>query len=585
MKLRVLAASCVLAVVSATACHDSGAPPHSARPVPLELPGAAAEVTRLADAYVSGFVARFPERAEGSGLAIPHDGLSDNSLAALEEWQAREDDLAKRAEAIDARALKGRPEWVTFGFLREALAASRGARICRRELWPVTHYFGWLSDFSDLAASQPVGSEKTRRDALARFARVARYLDTEIANLHKGVTAGFTTPRASVDILIAQLDTLLAKPVEAWPFFSPAARDGDTAFKRAWSELLEGQIAPAARRYRDYLKNEYRTQAREDPAITAVPNGQACYRALYRLNTSLDRSPEEVMELGQRAVARNMEAALALGKERLGAVDMPSLLDALQRQPHFTSSDEKLAFARAAVDRARDSMPRAFLALPSSEVRVEPYPEEIGASVGDSYRAPADGRAYGVYRINLLNFAQETRAGAEKTAFHETLPGPHLQLAFASALPDVHPIAKLVRVAAFVEGWARYAEALAEELGLYTSDEARVSRRLWPARGMVVDPGLLLFGWTRERATAYILEGGWPSKAAQNLIDRVPVRPAQLTAYDSGGLEIMALRELAERALGPRFDLKKFHQAVLEHGAVTLPMLRELVEDWIRRER
>jgi uncharacterized protein (DUF885 family) len=230
-------------------------------------------------------------------------------------------------------------------------------------------------------------------------------------------------------------------------------------------------------------------------------------------------------------------------------------------------------------------MPGAFLALPSTEVRVEPYPDEVGLAQGDSYRAPSEGRPYGVYRINLLNFAQVTPDAAEKTAFHETFPGHHLQLAFASTLRDVHPIVKLVKVPAFVEGWARYAEALAEELGLYSSDEARLDRRLWPARGMVVDPGLLLFGWTRERAEAYIADGGWPSKAAGALVDRIAVRPAQLTAYDSGGLEFTALREEAERELGPRFDLKKFHRVVLEHGAVTLPMLREFVEDWIRRER
>jgi uncharacterized protein (DUF885 family) len=575
----------VVVAVSVVACGDRPAPARDPRALPVTGRDDAAEVTRLADVYVAESLARFPERAEGSGLVVRHDGLSDNSLAALEDWHSREDDLAKRVDAIDARALAGRPEWVTLGFLREALASSRGARVCRRELWPATHYFGWLDQLSELAGSQPVGSGDARRDALARFSLVPRYLDTEIVNLHEGVRAGFTSPRSSVDLLIAQLDALLAQPAKQWRLFSPAARDGDAAFQRAWTELLEGQIAPAVKRYRDYLASEYRAHAREDGAITALSEGRACYRALYRAMTSLDRSPEEVMELGQRAVARNTEAALAIGKERMGAGDLPSLVEALRREPRFTSRDEELAFARSAVERAAATVPRAFFALPPAEVRVEPYPDEVGPALGDSYRPATDGRPYGVYRINLLNFAQATRGGAEKTAFHETLPGHHLQLAFASTLRDVHPIAKLVKVTAFVEGWARYAEGLAEELGLYSSDAARADRRLWPARGMVVDPGLLLFGWTRERAVAYITEGGVPPKSAEAMVERIAVRPAQLTAYDTGGLEIIALREQAERELGPRFDLRSFHKAVLEHGAVTLPMLRELVEEWVRRER
>ncbi|HEX3345360.1 MAG TPA: DUF885 domain-containing protein, partial [Polyangiaceae bacterium] len=503
----------------------------------------------MADVYVAEFVARFPERAEGAGLALRHDGLSDNSLTALAEWHAREDELARREDAIDAHALLGRPEWITLGFLREALTANRGARVCRRELWPATHYFGWLDELSDLAASQVVGSEQARRDTLSRFSHVARYLDTEVVNMREGVRLGFTTPRVSVDRVIRQLDALLARPVTAWPLFSPASRDGDVAFGHAFSELLDTQVAPAVRRYRDYLRDEYRARAREDIAITSLPDGAACYRALYRLNTSIDRAPEEVVRIGERAVAQNLAAALAIGRERLGSTDLASLADSLQRAPHFASADEKLAFALATVDRARGAAPRAFLGLPTADVRIEPYPEEIAAAQGDSYRPPSEGRSYGVYRINLLTFAQETRASAEKTVFHETIPGHHVQMALASALPGVHPITKLVKVTAFVEGWARYAEGLAEELELYTSDAARVSRRLWPARGMVVDPGVLVFGWTRERAVAYITEAGWPAAAAQNMVDRIGVRPAQLTAYDSGGLEIMALRQEAERQL------------------------------------
>ena len=446
---------------------------------------------------------------------------------------------------------------------------------------------GWLDTMSELAATQPVGTDLARREALTRFGRLPGYLATEVSNLREGVKRGFTTPRRNVNLVLAQLDALLAQAPDKWPLSSPPARDPDPSFHAAWADLMASRIVPAVTSYRAYLRDEYRAKAREQQAITAHPDGAACYRAMLRAMTTLDRSPEEVAALGQRTVEGNVAAALAIGREKLGVADLPGLVQALGRpENHFRDRDEELAFARSSVGRAALSVKSVFSLLPTMDVRVEPYPEEEGASLSDSYRVPSGARSYGLYRINLLRSAQTTRSDAEITAFHETLPGHHLQCGVALGLPKVHSISKLVGTTSYVEGWARYAEGLAEELGLYQLPESRIQRRMWAARGMVVNPGFHVQGWSREKAVAFIAESGrFTGKAAEDIVDRIALWPGQLTAYDSGGLEFVALRDEARRELGDRFDLRAFHTAVLEHGAVTLPMLREQVRDWIRSEK
>ena len=546
------------------------------------------EPTRLADDYVREYVARFPEGAELSGLQVErHDGLTDNSLAALADWQRFEDRLAERLAPLRLADFEGRPEWVTLGFLQEAVASSRQARVCRYELWPVNQLSGWQAFFSQLADTQPVGSEAARADALARWSRLPRYLDTEAANLREGVRLGYTVPKGNVRLVVEQLDGLLETPVEDWPFYSPARRDTDAAFVAAWRELLSGQVLPAVRRYRDYLRDEYLPAAREVIAITANPDGEACYQASFRAQTTLDRPGAETFRLGRERVERFLAEALAIGRQEFGTSDLPSLVERLKSDPanRFSSREELLAFARAAVERARQGVGGLFSRMPKATMTVEPYAAMLERTASDSYwPAAEDGSRPATYRITLFRYADTTRANAEITAFHEGYPGHHLQISLVQEQTSAHPITRLVGNAGFSEGWARYAEALAEEAGLYSTAYARANRRLWPSRGMVVDPGIHLFGWTREQAVAFLVESGrFGRQEAEAGVDRIAVWPAQLTAYDTGAMEIFALREQAERALGARFDLRAFHDTVLGSGSITLPMLRQKVESWIRR--
>ncbi len=549
-----------------------------------------AAVTRLADAYVAEFMARFPDQAELGGLTIErHDTLSDNSLEALRAWQKLEDDWAKEIESLDASALRGRPEWTTHGFLREAVEASRRARVCRAELWTVNHLSGWQSYMAQLASVQPVGTVTARTEALARWAQLPKYLDTEVQNLEAGSRQAYSSPKSVVKLVIEQLDSLLASPVEQWPFYGPADRDKTEAFQADWKKLLAEQVRPAIERYRDYLRDTYLAKAREAIAITANPDGEACYQASFRAYTTIERPAAETFELGRKRVEKNLAEALEIGRKRLGTGDLKSLVARINddRANHFASREELSGFAKEAVARSRKRLPEFFARLPRADVIVEPYPAFLERDSDDSYWPAADdGSRPAKYMITLFHFAGTTRSNAEITAFHEAYPGHHLQLALARERPAAHPITRLVGNSGFAEGWARYAEALAEEMGLYTSDYARANRRLWPARGMVVDPGIHLFGWTREQATAFMAESGrlTPEESAAT-VDRIALWPGQLTAYDTGALEFFALREQAEQALGDRFDIREFHDVLLESGTVTLPMLREQVRAWLESKK
>jgi uncharacterized protein (DUF885 family) len=545
------------------------------------------EPTRLADEYVREYVAHFPEAAELYGLTVErHDGLTDNSLAALADWQGIEDRLAERLATLRLADFEGTPQWVTLGFLQEAVESARQVRVCRYELWPVNQLSGWQALMAQLADVQPVGSEAARTDALARWSRLPRFLDNEIANMREGVRLGYTAPQANAHLVIEQLDGLLAAPVEEWPFYSPARRDGDGAFAAKWRALLSDQVLPAIRRYRDYLRDEYGPAARKEMAITANPDGEACYQASFRAQTTLDRPGAETYRLGRERVERFLAEALAIGRQELGAADLPTLVERLNSAPdnRFASREELLAYARAAVERSRKSVGNLFSHVPKAVMTVEPHAEMLERTASDSYwPAAEDGSRPATYRITLFRYAETTRSNAEITAFHEGYPGHHVQISMAQEQTSAHPIARLVGNSGFTEGWARYAEALAEEASLYSTAYARANRRLWPSRGMVVDPGIHLFGWTREQAVAYLVESGrFGQQEAEAGVDRIAGWPAQLTAYDTGAIEFFALREQAERELGPRFDLRAFHDIVLGSGAITLPMLRQKVASWIR---
>jgi uncharacterized protein (DUF885 family) len=471
--------------------------------------------------------------------------------------------------------------------LAQSLDSAIALRVCRSELWNVNHMAGWHLEYARIAELQPVGTAGEREQALSRWSRFPAFIDQEQENLANGLDAGYSAPRPVVDRVLKQLDGMLGQASTEIPFASPAARSDDRAFRAAFDRIVANDILPALTRYRDYLGATYRNAAREALSVTANPGGADCYAASLKSYTTLDATGQEIFTQGQAVVAANRRTVADLGRELYGTTDFAGAVEAALADPadRFGNEDELLAFSRAAVKRAEAAMPDWVGTMPKQAVAVVAFPaHEEGTGRSAHYR-PGNADRAAEYRIPLNEPGVRSRGNTEVTAFHETWPGHHLQVATQQAMPALHPVTGVLWFSGPGEGWARYAEALAEEMQLYETATGPLLRRAWPAHGMVVDPGIHLYGWTREQAVAFMLETGrFPPEQGDSMVDRIAILPGQLTAYDAGGLEILALRREAEFALGDKFDLRQFHDRVLEHGTSPLGALRRHLESWIAAE-
>jgi len=583
MKTRLVQTAAIAALFVISACsQDAQAPASATTSNPVDV------VNGVADDYYAYVLETTPETAYFSGIELEiHDGLSDNSLAAVAAYDASIDAMLMRLDDIDVMALQGTPAWITYAYLKEELEAKVGIRVCRTELWNVNQMGGWHSGYAQIAQLQPVGTAELREQSLARWSRFAAFINGELANLGEGIKLGYTAPKTVVQRVVDQVDGLLALDVEQSPFYSPAARDDDEAFATATRAIVVDEISPALKRYREFLAGPYMERAREELSITANPDGRACYDASLRSYTTLKRSAEEVFELGKQTVEANKVSVIELGKSAYELSEFTEILARAKSDPNdrFTSKDELLEFSREMVRRAEAEMPKWVGTMPTQPVEVVPFAEhEEGTGRSAHYRPGTDERP-GEYRIPLHQPEEQSRGGAESVAFHEAWPGHHLQVAFSREIEGLHPVTEIIWFSGPGEGWARYSEALSEEMGLYQTVTGPITRRAWPARGMVVDPGIHLFGWTREEAIEFMMESGrFPDAMGDQMVDRIAILPGQLTAYDSGGLEIIALRRQAEDALGADFDIREFHDRILENGTIPLPALREHIEQWLAKK-
>jgi len=554
----------------------------------------ATRVRQLADSYLTAYFEQHPDEATLDGVAnTRHDKLPDNSPAALARWQQREDAWLAALQRINPKRLAG-PEWVAYGIMRDAIEGSVGTRVCRFELWSVAHTGGgWLSTVTALAALQGVGTEDARRQVLARWHAVPAYITTEMANHREGLRRGYTAPRHNVEIALTEIDTLLATPIEASPFYDPARRDSTPGFGAELAQVIEREIIPAMRGYRDFLATDYLPRARTEIGVYANPHGSECYRASIRATTGLAISPDSVHLLGLATVDQLENSMRLIAVQSFGTSDVSRLLERLRRDSAYTfhTRDEMLERARETLERARRAIPRWFGRLPRAPVVVEPYPAfRERQSVGEWNPPAEDGSRPGIYYLSTYDPRHKSRADLEALSFHETIPGHHLQGTIALERGDTIPaIARYFWSPGMGEGWAEYAEQLADEMGLYSSDTARfgmLADITLSATLLVVDTGIHAFGWTRTQSIDYIREHTHvPLLRAEVGVDRYPVWPAQGLSYGLGRLEIRRLRTLAVRRLGARFDIRAFHDHVLENGAVPLPMLQAMIYRWIDASR
>ncbi|HET6837819.1 MAG TPA: DUF885 domain-containing protein [Gemmatimonadales bacterium] len=552
---------------------------------------ASRQVTALADEYWKELIETFPLYGLFFGVPeTPNDRLSDNSISTLRAFEQKEDRWIQRLTAIDQAALHGRPEEITYGVLRETLEASRQQRVCHGEYWPLNQQSGLQIALPFISQLQPLGSDELRQAALDRWRAMPKYIDREIQSLREGLRRGYTLPQANVRSVVEQVDALLKYAPAESPFAAITKRDSSPEFRAGIVRIVAEEIAPALKRYRDFLTAEYLPKARQSTAITGLPQGAECYRARVRNYTTANLTPQEVHQLGLEEMRRIESEISNLGQRLFGTSDVPQLIARLRDDPalRFKSREELITTAERAIERARAAMPKWFGRLPRAQIVVDPcLPHEEKKGCPNSYvPGTPDGKRPGRWRINAGNPTEQPRASMEGTAFHEGIPGHHLQGSLGQERADVHPLTQYSFFSGFGEGWALYAERLADEMGLYSSDLDRIGdaaggQALRAAR-LVVDPGLHVLGWSRQRAIDYMLAHvPEPREYIESEVDRYIADPGQATAYMIGRLEIERLRQEAEKRLGSRFDIREFHDRVLENGAVPLPMLRDHIEKWV----
>ncbi len=555
---------------------------------------AADAVTAVADDYVAAYRVRNPEWETIQGLAgARHEGITDNSLAAGSAWEAREDGWLRRLRDITPATLAGRPEWATYVVLRQQLESAVALRTCHEDLWPVSQFSGWPTRYTVLAGFQPVGTDSLRRAALKRYGELPRFVDTEIANLRAGIERGYTAPKLIVRATIAQLDALLAIPADKSPFRSPATRDSAPGFRASFDSLLGSAVLPAARRYREFLDTTYLPAAREAIGLSANPDGLACYRAQLARYSSLSMTPRAVHELGLARMAAVTAEMDTLAIRSFQTHDLPALLERIKTDTAYTyhSREEIIAQAESALARATRALPQWFGVLPKAPVRIEPVPafREKNAAPGQYYPATDDGSRPGTYFIRTYQPRQQTRSLGEDVAFHEMVPGHHLQITIAQQRTGAHPVTRYFHNSGYSEGWGLYSERLADEMGLYSSPLERLgmmSGEATRAARAVIDPGIHALGWTRDQAVAYMLAHTASSPDQVNAeVDRYIALPGQAPSYLIGQQAILGLRAGAKQRLGSRFDIRAFHDQVLGQGALPLADLRASVARWLATVR
>jgi uncharacterized protein (DUF885 family) len=525
------------------------------------------------------------------------DRLPANGPGATAVEIARLSGFLGRAEAIEPEAL-GPADRVTRDALVDFLRYELELVESGVQDWVVDPLDGPQVLFLNVPSIQPIADRVQADMLLGRWREMGPWVNRHVASSREAMGRGVAAPAALVRSVVAELDDLLVQPVEDWPLQTPAHElpadwpDGDRAqFATDLGAVVADEIRPAFARYRAFLADELAPVARGDdrPGLGAVPGGDEAYAHLVRSHTTLDLAPGEIHRIGLEETERIDGEFRELGARLLGTSDLPTIFRRLRGDPelHFSTPDEVFAVAEASLARANAAIEGWFGRLPKAPCVVLEVPDhEARFTTIAYYRAPAaDGTRPGSYYINTTEPATRPRYEAEVLAFHEAVPGHHLQIAIAQELDGLPAFRRLGGPTSYIEGWGLYSERLSEEMGLLSGDLDRfgvLSFDAWRACRLVVDTGLHARGWSRDRAIAFMTEHtALAENNIANEVDRYLAMPGQALAYKLGQLEILRLRDEARLALGDAFDIRAFHDVVLGQGAVGLSTLGNAVRAWV----
>jgi uncharacterized protein (DUF885 family) len=537
----------------------------------------------------------YPEAATAFGAPGRNDRWTDRSPEAIARRERELEAPARVLASIRPERLapSGRLSYDLFRYdLDRALAGRRFPE----DLLAVSQLGGIHQDAARTLAYAPARTVADYEAILARLRALPRAVDQTIALLARGIETGVTLPRVILGAVPAQVlaqipDDPLASPLLA-PFarFPPAfPRKTQDRLRRAAVDAFRDGVAPAFRRFHDFLAERYLPGARESVAWRDLPDGGAWYAHAVRGSTTTALTPARIHEIGLAEVKRIGRAMDEVAASAGFRGDLAGYRRHLEQNPQFYYTDREalLAGYRDLAKRADPALVKLFGRLPRLPYGVLAVPAHVEQSQPAAYYEPgslAAGRP-GYFYANSWDLPSRPRWAMEPLVLHEAVPGHHLQVSLAQELEDVPEFRRHADYTAFVEGWGLYAESLGPEMGFYTDPATRygaLTFEMWRAVRLVVDTGLHALGWPRERALAYFREETGKSAAESEVeVNRYLAWPGQALAYKIGELRFKDIRRKAEKALGDRFDIRAFHDALLAEGALPLDVLATRMDAWI----
>lgn len=558
--------------------------------------------TRLHDLFESEWEWRLEENpllATNVGRHEYNDRLGSAAPEDLERRVERTREFLDDLAAIDRSDL-GTEDRVSYDMFRRQL----DDRITSHEFgsWqvPINADSGFHMGLARLPEEVPLATVDDYEDYLSRLRELPRYFEEQIGNMRRGLERGMTVPRVVLDgyeqtiaahVVDDATRSVFWAPFETYPVGVPAS-EHDRLRSEGREAILEAAV-PAYRSFHRFMVDEYIPGARETLGASELPDGEAYYAYLVRSFTTLDVTPEEVHEIGLEEVERIHAEMLDVIEETGFEGTFDEFVEFLRTDPRFypETPEELLKEAAWIAKRMDGALPALFKTLPRLPYTVEPVPDHMAPKyTAGRYVGPPEGSTRpGIYWVNTYDLPSRSLYTLEALTLHEAVPGHHLQTALAREIDGLPEFRRYSYLSAFGEGWGLYSEHLGLEAGFYTdpySNFGRLTYEMWRACRLVVDTGIHAMGWSRERAMDYLAEHTALSlHEVRTETDRYISWPAQALAYKMGELEIRRLRREAEEALGTDFDVREFHDAVLLHGSVPLPVLEENVERWIEEQQ
>jgi uncharacterized protein (DUF885 family) len=534
-----------------------------------------------------------PQRATAFGDYRYNDQLADESLAAIARNEATNEGFLKRLAEIST---DGFPEQdrLSHDLMLRSLEQRKADYGFKEYEMPVSQMDGPHTGLADLPLAVPLDSVKHYEDYIARLHQIPRvFLQTEEV-MKAGMKDGLMPVKFLLEKVPAQCEGVIAAdpfliPTKKFPASIPAA--DQARLTKQITDTVNAEVLPAYQQFETFVAKEYAPHGRTTLAASSLPDGDRRYRNNIRSRTSVSNmTPDQIHQLGLSEIKRIEAEMLAIAKKE-GFADLASFRASLKTNPKYkpTSSEQILDDYRKYIAHMQPKLPELFTNIPGSPVTVEAIPAFQAAMATHYQTGTPDGKRPGRVSVATSNFAERTLIDDEATAYHEGIPGHHMQLSVAQQLKGLPKFRLHAANSGYIEGWALYAEQLGKEVGFYNdpvSDYGRLSSELFRAVRLVVDTGIHSKGWTRDQVVAFFRESqAVDEPTIQSETDRYIAWPGQALSYKLGQLKFRELRERAKKELGPKFDIRTFHDEMLNGGVLPLDMLDARTNAWIAAQK